>query len=310
MATVATVTVQKKIKKRKRSNAFQSYIMLSPQIFGFLVFSIYPMIWAMRQSFFFFNTIPSQTRFIGLENFKILFQDVTYWKTFGNTLLFAAMKIPVELSIALLLAVLLNAKFKGRGFFRAMFYLPHVVSTAIVALIFSNIFSYFGVFNSAFTEWGILSQPVDWFGTKMKAMWMLVIADIWKSLGVNVLYFLAALQNVPDDVYESAKLDGASPWTVFSKITVPMIGPVLKTIVMLSIVGTLGINELVVVLTNGAPSGSTFTVKSYIFSNYAPGMADVGVNVGYGCAMSLVTGILLAVITMTYKKLTKSMGEQ
>ena len=112
------------------------------------------------------------------------------------------------------------------------------------------------------------------------------------------------------DVYESAKLDGASPWTVFSKITLPMIGPVLKTIVMLSIVGTLGINELVVLLTNGAPSGSTFTVKSYIFSNYAPGMADVGVNGGYGCAMSLVTGILLAVITLTYKRITKSMGEQ
>ena len=307
---MATVAVEKKRKSRKRSNALQSYIMLSPQIFGFLVFSIYPMIWAMKQSFYFFNTIPSQTRFIGLENFKTLFQDSNYWKTFGNTLLFAAMKIPVELSLALLLAVLLNAKFRGRGFFRAMFYLPHVVSTAIVALIFSNIFSYFGVVNSSFTQWGILSEPVDWFGTKMKAMWMLVTADIWKSLGVNILYFLAALQNVPDDVYESAKLDGASPWTVFSKITLPMIGPVLKTIVMLSIVGTLGINELVVLLTNGAPSGSTFTVKSYIFSNYAPGMADVGVNVGYGCAMSLVTGILLAVITLTYKRITKSMGEQ
>lgn len=302
--------VQKKRKNRKRSNALYSYIMLSPQIFGFLVFSIYPMIWAMKQSFYFFNTIPSQTRFIGLENFKILFQDVNYWKSFGNTLLFAAMKIPVELSLALLLAVLLNAKFRGRGFFRAMFYLPHVVSTAIVALIFSNIFSYFGVVNSALTQWGVMNEPVDWFGTKMKAMWMLVAADTWKSLGVNVLYFLAALQNVPDDVYESAKLDGANPWIVFSKITLPMIAPVVKTIIMLSIVGTLGINELVVVLTNGAPSGSTFTVKSYIFSNYAPGMADVGVNVGYGCAMSLVTGILLAAITLTYKKLTKSMGAQ
>ena len=297
-------------KKKKKSNGLQSYIMLSPQIFGFLVFSIYPLIWAMKQSFYFYNTIQSQTRFVGLENFRILFGDANYWKSFGNTLLFAAMKIPIELSIALLLAVLLNAKFRGRGFFRAMFYLPHVVSTAIIALIFSNIFSYFGVVNSALTQWGVLDNSVDWFGTKMKAMWILVIADIWKSLGVNILYFLAALQNVPEEVYESAKLDGASSWVVFTQITIPMIAPVLKTIIMLSIVGTLGINELVVVLTNGAPSGSTFTVKSYIFSNYAPGMADVGVNVGYGCAMSLVTGILLALITAVYRRLSKKLGEQ
>ena len=301
--------MSKKVRKKKfGNNAFQSYLMLSPQIFGFLVFSIYPMLWAINKSFYFYNTIPSDTRFIGLENFRILFSDSNYWQAFGNTLLFAIMKIPFELSIALLLAVILNTKIRGKGFFRAMFYLPNVVSIAIIALIFSNIFSYFGVVNSALTKIGIMDVPIDWFSTKMKSMLILVIADTWKSLGVNVLYFLAALQNVPDDVYESAKLDGANAWTVFSKITVPMIMPVLGIILMLSIVGTLGTNELVLVLTNGAPGGSTFTVNSYIFGNYAPGMADVGVNVGYGCAMSLVTGILLACITLGYRKLSAKMS--
>ena len=296
-------------KRKNNGNALQSYTMLFPQIFGFLVFSIYPMLWAMNKSFYFYNTIESQTRFIGIENFLMLLKDSAYWHALGNTLLFAVMKIPVELTLAMLLATLLNFKFKGQGFFRAMFYLPNVVSTAIVALVFSNIFAYFGVVNSVAVSMGLLNAPIDWFGTKMKAMTILVIADTWKSLGVNILYILAALQNVPADVYESAKLDGANGWTVFSKITLPMIAPVFKIILMLSIVGTLGINELVLVLTNGAPSGSTFTIQSYIFSKYAPGVADVGVNVGYGCAMSLVTGIILAMITLTYMKISKKTGE-
>ena len=300
----------KRVKRSRISNnALQSWIMLSPQIIGFLVFSIYPMIWAMNKSFYFYNTIASQTRFVGFENFITLFKDGAYWRTLGNTLLFVAMKIPVELALALLLAILLNFKFKGQGFFRAMFYLPNVISTAIVALIFSNIFTYFGVINSQAVKLGLLDVPIDWFGTKMKAMTVLVMADIWKTVGMNILYILAALQNVSEEVYESAKIDGANGWTVFSKITLPMIAPVFKIILMLSIVGTLGINELVVVLTNGAPSGSTFTVMSYIFSNYAPGMADVGVNVGYGCAMALITGIVLAMITIVYNKLSEKAGE-
>lgn len=299
-----SLTTNNKIHKQ-----FQCYLMLSPQILGFLVFSIFPMLWAIRLSWFFYNGIESQTYFVGWENFVKLFQDEEYWQSLLNTFLFAIMKMPIELPLALLLAVLLNQKIRGAGFYRAMFYLPHVISTAIIALVFSNIFSYFGIINAMMRETGLITTAIDWFGTKMKAMWVIVIADTWKSFGVNVLYFLAAMQNIPEDVYEACKIDGAGRITVFFKITLPLMAPVLQVILMLSIIGTLNTNELVLVLTNGAPGGTTFTVMSYIFRNYAPGMADQGVNVGYGCAMALVTGLILAAITLSYQKYSNKLND-
>jgi ABC-type sugar transport system permease subunit len=168
-------------------------------------------------------------------------------------------------------------------------------------------FSYFGFINGWLQNLHITELPIEWFGTKFKAMFVLVLADTWRSFGVNVMYFMAAIQNVPEDVYEAAKIDGAGKLTTFFRITLPLIAPVMQVILMMSVIGTLGTNELVLVLTNGAPGGTTHTVKSYIFQNYAPGMADMNVNIGYGCAMSLVTGLILAAITLTYMKFSEKM---
>lgn len=295
-------------KSRKyRQNERMSYLMLSPLIIGFLVFSIIPMIWAISMSWCYYDTIT--TKVVEWENFRRLFQDRSYWSSVGTTLLFALMKMPLEIPLALILAVLLNRKIRGAGVFRAVYYLPHVVSTALVALVFSNIFSYFGVVNSLMQNWGLLDTPIDWFGSKISAMWVVVMADIWKSFGVNVLYFIAALANIPEDVYESAMLDGANRIQTFFRITVPMIAPTLQIILMMSLVGTLGTSEMVLVLTNGAPGGATFTVNAYIFHNYAPGIAGGTVNVGYGCAMSLVTGLMLSAITLAYMKLSAKLRD-
>lgn len=292
-----------------RHKEIQSYIMLAPQILGFLVFSIYPIMWAIRLAFYNYNGISTQTRFVGLENFVKLISDSDYWGALGNTFLFALMKIPIELSLALFLAVLINKKLRGSSFYRAMFYMPHIVSTAIIALVFSNLFGFFGIINAVMVKFGITDIPIDWFGTKMKSMWVLVIADMWKSIGVNILYFQAALQNVPDSVYEAAQIDGAEKIRTFFSITLPMIAPVLQVILMLSLVGTMNTNELVLVLTNGAPGGSTYTVQSYIFQNYAPGVANSGVNIGYGCSVSLVTGIILALIFVLYQKYSQKLND-
>ena len=281
--------------------------MLSPQIIGFLLFSIYPLIWAIRLSWYFYNGIARQTRFVGWDNFIKLLSDKSYWQSLLTTFLFFLMKLPIELPLALFLAILLSKKLKAMGFYRTMYYMPHVISIAITALVFSNMFSYFGFINSWLQKLKVTNIPVEWFGTKFRSMFVLVIADIWRTFGVNVMYFMAAIQNVSEDVYEAAKIDGAGKFTTFFRITLPLIAPVTYVILMMSIIGTLGTNEIVLVLTKGAPGGSTHTVKSYIFSHYAPGMAEASINIGYGCAMSLVTGLILASITMTYMKLSEKM---
>lgn len=292
---------------KRTKNDIQAYIMLSPQIIGFLLFSIFPLIWAIRLSWFYYNGIDVQTRFVGWENFVTLMSDTSYWSSLANTFLFFLMKLPFEIPVAMFLAVLLSKKLRGAGFFRAMYYMPHVISVAITALVFTNMFSYFGFINGWLQNLHISELPIEWFGTKFKAMFVLVLADTWRSFGVNVMYFMAAIQNVPEDVYEAAKIDGAGKLTTFFRITLPLIAPVMQVILMMSVIGTLGTNELVLVLTNGAPGGTTHTVKSYIFQNYAPGMADMNVNIGYGCAMSLVTGLILAAITLTYMKFSEKM---
>lgn len=297
-----------KYSKRYKRNERACYVMILPQIIGFCVFTIIPLLWALSHAWTYYDMIS--TRFVGWENFQILFKDAEYWKSLGNTFLYALMKMPLELIAALLLAILLNRKLKCKGLFRGIYYLPHVISTALIALTFSNLFNHFGVINSFMKELGIISKPIAWFDNKFTAMSVIVLADIWKSFGVNVLYFIAALANVPEDLYEAAKIDGATDVQCFFKITLPMIAPVLQIVLMLSLVGTLQINEMILVLTNGGPAGSTHSVQSYIFQNYAPGLTAGTVNVGYGCAMSLVTGIILAIITGIYMKYSSKLNER
>lgn len=300
-------TNNKKIRsKRFLQKERTCYLMLAPQIIGFCVFSIIPMIWAIWLSWNYYDLM--KIHFSGWENFITLFKDATYWKTLVNTFIYAIMKIPVELPIALILAVLLSKKIRGAGLYRAVYYLPHIISIALVALVFSNIFGYFGVVNSLLMKFGIIQRPIEWFKHKFTSMSVVVMADIWMTFGVNVLYFIAALANVPDELYESAQLDGANSVQSFFKITIPMIAPTLQIILMLSIIGTLGINEMIIVLTNGAPGGSTYSVQSYIFQNYAPGIVSRTVNVGYGCAMSLVTGLILASVSGLYLKFSSKLS--
>ncbi len=297
----------------KRSMTLQCYLLLALPIIGFLVFTIYPILWTFRWSFFYYNQVPSQTRFIGLDNFITMFtQDFTYLKAWGNTLLFAVCKIPLEISLAVLLAVILNTKIKGSNFFRTIYYLPNVISMAIIGLIFSNIFQHFGIVNETLIKLGITEQAVGWFDTKIGAYFVLVIASTWNSFGINTMYVLAALTNVPDDVYEAAAIDGASRLQTFFKITLPLILPTFQTILLLSIIGTLGINDLILVLTGGAPGGKTMTVMAYLTKKFVPGFTtDTVANLplGYGCAMSLCTTIIFAVIAILYNKLSGKMKE-
>lgn len=287
----------------------QCYLMLSTQIIGFIVLTAYPIFWAAKWAWFYFDNIPQNTRFVGWENFINIFKDSAYWRAWGTTLKFAVCKIPIELPLAMLLAVLLNRRIKGQGAFRAIFYMPHIVSVAIVGLIFSNMFDYFGVINGLLTKFGVLTEGVNWFDNPNTALMVIVLASTWSTFGTNMIYFLGALQTIPEELYESAYLEGAKPFTVFFKITLPMIAPILQTVLLLAINGTLHINDLVLVTTNGAPGGKTFTVMSYIVKQFVPGFAEANVNIGYGCAMALITSVMYCIIGIVYSKLSKRLSE-
>lgn len=282
--------------------------MLALPIIGFLVFSVYPILWTFRWSFFSYQGIKSTAAFVGLQNFKSLFTtDLTYWKTWITTIEFAVCKVPLELILAMLLALILTKDIKGKGFFRSAYYMPNVLSVAIIGVIMSNLFGYYGIINYALAKLGIVKEGIDWFATKPTSMAVLVIGSIWNTFGTNVLYFMAALSNVPKDVYESAAIDGANGVQQFFKITLPLIIPVGKIILLLSIIGTLGVNEYILVVANGAPAGETNTVMSYMTSQFVPGFAGANPPIGYGCAMGLITSVLFVFIALMQNKLNKKM---
>ena len=138
---------------------------------------------------------------------------------------------------------------------------------------------------------------------------VLIIGSVWSSFGINVLYFISALANVPEELYESAKLDGASGWKTFWHITLPMIAPVFSTILLLAINGTLQTSEYILATTRGAPHGSTYTVMAYVINRFVPGFAEGGANVGYGCALSLVTAVIMGLVALAYTKTTAKLQD-
>ena len=296
----------------RRDNTPQCYLMLSLPIIGFLVFYVYPISWVFRWSFYNYNQIPSYTKFVGWDNFKALFTtDLSYFKSWLTTFEFVLMKVPFEMILVTFISVVLYKSTKFSAFFRTMYFLPHIISTAVVGLIFSNMFSFYGIINGWLLKAGVIEQGVVWFNSKPMAMIILVLASTWQSLGINILYMLAALTNVPKEIYEAAEIDGANRFTEFFKITLPLIAPVFQRILLLALLGTLSTGEFIIVLTNGAPANSTLTVMAYLTKKFLPGFADSATPaIGYGCAMSAITTILFAVIGLTFNRLTTKLADK
>ena len=295
-------------RKYNINDVWQSYIFLALPIIGFFVLSLYPISWAARWSFYNFMGAARDAVFIGLANFKTVFRDVTYWSTWVTTFQFAVLKLPVELPLAMILAVFLNREMKGRGIFRAVYFMPAIISAAIIGLIFSNMFEYFGVINALLMKYGIIDEGINWFNSKFTALVVLALADTWRTFGTNVLYFLSALQNVDESIYEAATIDGAGKLTLFFKFTLPLIAPVLQTILLLSINGTLHTGDFIIATTNGAPGGQTHTVMSYLTRTFMPGFASNYPPIGYGCALGIITAILMASIALIYNKLSSKLA--
>lgn len=292
-------------------DARQAYLMLLPVLIGFFIFTIYPMGWLIKWSFFDYNGMTDAT-FVGLDNFvRVIFRDKQFWSAVLNTLYIVSMKLIIEIPLALFLAVALNSTKKINSFYRTLFFMPAIVSTAIVGLVFHLMFEPFsGSINLVLKALNIIEKNVNWFGTKSLANWVIIIASIWRSFGIYMIFFLMGLQSIPKDYYECAELDGANIWAKFKHITLPMLSPVMKVVLMLAIVNSMKMSDLVLVLTNGQPAGSTEVIMSYTFKYFfSYGNADFISQYGYASALSVVTALILSVITIVYFRATKNMGK-
>lgn len=297
--------------KRRLFRQSQIYLMLLPNLILFTTLAVFPILWSLRYMFFDYDGIH-QAVFTGLDNFvRIFTRDPIYWQSLWVTLVYAFGKLSLVLPLAFLVAVVLNASFKGSALLQAVIFSPTIMSASVMALIFYLLFNvYNGDVNHYLMTLGLIDQPIEWLGPKF-AMLTVVIVAVWGGLGNYMVYFLAGLQTIPKDVYEAADLEGAGYWQRLFKITLPMLGPVLRVILMLSIVTTFQDIQSIMVLTEGGPLGKTQVVFLYMYQLFFPvsTTSSIQPEIGYGAAASVVTGIILGFVTLLYLYISKKLED-
>lgn len=308
-ATELKRAVSKKKYKKNLSEYLQCYGLILPQFIGFFVFTLYPVLWVFKYVWYDYDGVTAA--FTGMENLvRVFARDSEYWKSLINTFIISFGKLIIELPLALVIAVVVNSKIKGKSFFRMIFYMPNIISAAIIGVVFSFLFSsYDGIVNGILQWFGCIDEPVNWFGSKWAAMTVIITASIWQGFGINMLFFLSGLVNIPQELYECSNVDGATKVKQFFYITIPMLAPVLQIICMLAMINGIKIMDMVLVLTNGQPAGSTEVVMTYLFKKFfAYGGTGTAVpQVGYACAVGFVTSIIIGIMTCIYLYATKRM---
>ena len=280
----------KKIKKntnRKRAEFFWGWIFILPTMIGLIILNIIP----IYQSFFKTGAFGRGYVFVGLSNYKRLIADSAVWQALLNTLKYAVVEVPFSIAIALVIAVMLNAKMRGRSVYRAIYFLPMVVAPAAVSMVWKWLFNTeFGLLNHVLKSVGL--KPVEWLSDPKVAIFALAVVGIWSVIGYNMVLFLAGLQEIPRDYYEAAQIDGASQVQQFFKITVPLISPTMFFVVVTRVIASMQIFDSIFMMINtSSPALKKTQSLVYLFYRYA----FVENNKGYGSAIVV---LLLGVIML------------
>lgn len=271
---------------------------ISPWIIGFLFFVVYPVGSSIYYSFCDYDVLTRPV-WIGLLNYRDMFTDEVFWKALFNTLYFAAISLPLGLIIALLVAVLLNQKVKFRPGFRTIYFLPSLVPAVASAMIWLWILNgRFGLLNYALAKMGI--EGPNWLTDEHWTKPAIILMSLW-GVGGSMVIYLAALQDVPRELYESAEIDGASAWTNFRHITVPMISPVLYLNLIMGIIGSLQVfAQPFIMFGGGGTNRSALFYAVYLYQN----AFDYN-QMGYACAMAWFLFRIILALTWLATKTTR-----
>ena len=271
--------------RRKREKNLFILACLSPALILFFTFLIYPTIEVFRMSLFKWGGFSNNQQFVGLDNFKILWQDENFFRTIQNTILLIVVVTLFTVVLAVLFAAILSTeKIRGNNFFRIIFYIPNILSIVVIAGIFSAIYDpKAGLLNAVLPEaWNRL-----WLGDQSIVIYSLAFALIWQAIGYYMVMYMAGMANIPASLYEAADLDGAGKIGKFFNVTLPLIWNSIRTTLTFFIISTINLSFLLVqILTDGGPDGSTEVFLSYMFKQ-----AYTNSSYGYGMAIGVVVFI-------------------
>ena len=268
-----------------------------------ILFKFYPIINTVILSLSDFSLLKKGSgAFVGLANYKeLLFNDPVFSKAFINSITWVVSNVLVQAVFGLLLAILLNRKFRGRGLYRAVVFAPWAVSGLLVSLMWSFMFNEsVGVINDLLLKFGLIQSRMSFFSTGRMAMISLVIASTWRGLPFFIISIMASLQTVSEDVYESGRIDGAGPVKSFFYITLPMIRDSLVLTTLLRAIWTLNSADMIYAMTGGGPNYGTTTVPVYIMSTFLGSL-----NFSKTSAMSMLMCLFMVVVSLIYLKITR-----
>jgi lactose/L-arabinose transport system permease protein len=272
-----------------RSEQINGWLFVAPALALLGIFLIYPIIWSLWMSFQTGRGLNFS--FGGLANINRLLGDTVFLRALGNTMIFLVVQVPIMIILALLFAVALNdTKLWGRAFFRTAIFLPCVTSLVAYAVLFKSMFATDGVINQALNAIGIESIP--WLTDPFWAKVVIILAITWRWTGYNMIFYLAALQNVDRSIYEAARIDGVPPWARFVYITLPMLKPVILFTTVISTIGTLQLFDEPYNITLGGPADATLTLSYYIYNLTFKFMPSFGYSATVSWVIVLLVGIL------------------
>jgi multiple sugar transport system permease protein len=284
----------------KTNKSHIAFGFLTPWIVKLGVFWIYPLFYALYMSFTRYRALGNTSEFIGLDNYTSIGIDPLFWKALSNTIIYAFGAVPLSTICALILAILLHSKLaKFPGFYRAGLFLPSVTSIIVITLIFTNLYAKDGYINSLAGMIGFPQSEKGFLLETSTALFSVMVMDVWLSTGYYMMLFLAGLQSIPKDIYESAELQGANAWQMFYRITLPLMKPTLLFVMVISTIKSLQIFVEMYTMTKGGPLNSTITVVYLIFSN-AFEKTD---SMGYGAALAYVLFAIIGLLSFIQMKL-------
>lgn len=296
-------TTKTKVVRRKKKNLLTPWLFLLPSIVVLGTFLVIPIVEAFHWSLLDYKIIAGTGEFVGLANFKEIFTDTSFWLALWNTILFLIIVLPLNIFLPMILAVLVNQAIKGVSTFRILYYLPVVTPMVVAALMWKMLYSQSGPVSSIFVSLGLFDNPTNLLVQSSTALVAVSAITVWKGLGYYMIIYLAGLQSISKDVYESAEIDGANAFQKFWRITVPMLTPSVTLVSVMTIIAGMKVFEEIALTTGGGPAGATMTLVMYIYNKF------MSLDVSIASAAGVVLLLLAIGASLLQMKLTSSREE-
>lgn len=283
---------------RMRKN-WDAYVFLSVPLLLFSVFTVFALVFAFYLTFHEWSIIEPDRPFVGLQNYRDMVVDASYLRSVANTFYFTGVSVPLTMVFGLLVALLLNLPLKARGFLRTLYFLPFVTPFVVVAIIWKWLYNGdFGLFNYYLLQLHVINTPLRFLADKNLAMPSVIVMSVWAGVGFSMVVFLAALQAIPDMLYEAARVDGANAWHQLRYITIPMLRPTMLFLLVIGIIGSFQVFTQIFIMTNGGPVERTTTMVYYIYQS-----AFKFYEFGYASTLAFGLFALLFVFTLVQLRL-------